>query len=131
MIREVNHQGSSSNGPHYSAAIRAGNMLYISGQLPIDPVTRQKSADTVREQTLAALNNVRKLVNQEFGEDGVILKTTAYISDIAYWEEVNSAYAEFFGSFRPARSIIAVSNVHFGYFVEIEAIAMKRSNTNE
>lgn len=131
MIREVNHQERGSNGPHYSPAIRAGDMLYISGQLPIDPVTRQKSGDTVREQTLAALNNVRKLVNQEFGEDGVILKTTAYISDIAYWGEVNSAYAEFFGSFRPARSIIAVSDIHFGYFVEIEAIAMKGRNTNE
>lgn len=122
MLKEVVHQGSSPNGSHYSAAVRDGNRLYVSGQLPLDPVTRTPCRGTAREQTLQALANVMSLARQEFGSQGKVVRTTAYIAGISLWDQVNAAYAEFFGDYRPARTIVAVPEIHFGFLVEIEAI---------
>lgn len=116
--------GAIPNDSHYSAAVREGNTLYISGQLPLDPVTRQACRGDAREQTLQALKNIQSLAQQEFGKAGKVVRTTAYIAGMELWDEVNAAYAEFFGNAKPARSIVGVSEIHFGFLVEIEAIIM-------
>ncbi len=132
MVKEVTHCGSCMNAAHYSAAVRNGNVLYLSGQLPLDPVTREACHGSAKEQTLKALQNVERLCQQEFGDRGRVVRTTAYIAGIDLWEEVNEAYAEFFGDYRPARTIVAVKEIHYGFLVEIEAIAvLEESECNQ
>ena len=93
----INHHGAPEPPAHYSAAVREGNTLYISGQLPLDPVTRRFCEGGIREQTLQALRNLEALVLQEGGCREDILRTTAYISDMNNCGEVNAVYREFFG----------------------------------
>lgn len=131
MIKEVIHDGSSVNASHYSAAVRCGHTLYLSGQLPLDPVTREPCRGNAKDQTLRALQNIERLSQQEFGDKGRIVRTTAYITGIDLWEDVNEAYAEFFGDYRPARTIVSVQEIHYGFLVEIESIIVleeKESN---
>jgi 2-iminobutanoate/2-iminopropanoate deaminase len=98
--------------------------LFVAGQLPIEPGTGRKLSDepagVQAQQALANLDAV--LVAAGTTRDRV-LKTTVFVSDIHLWDEVNAAYAEFFGAHRPARSIVPTGPLHFGLVVEIEAIA--------
>ena len=122
----INHHGAPATPAHYSAAVREGNTLYISGQLPLDPVTRQYCEGGIREQALQALTNLETLIRQEGGDRNSVLRTTAYISDMKYWGEVNDVYREFFGAHKPARTIVAVPEIHFGFLVEIDGVAVIR-----
>ena len=122
----INHHGAPATPAHYSAAVREGNTLYISGQLPLDPVTRKYCEGGIREQALQALTNLETLIRQEGGDRNSVLRTTAYISDMKYWGEVNDVYREFFGAHKPARTIVAVPEIHFGFLVEIDGVAVIR-----
>ena len=122
----VNHHGAPETPAHYSAAVREGNTLYISGQLPLDPVTRKYCEGGIREQTLQALSNLEALILQEGGDRRSVLRTTAYITDMNLWGEVNAVYREFFGDHKPARTIVAVPEIHFGFLVEIDGVAVIR-----
>lgn len=123
-MKYCNHEGAPQTPAHYSAAVREGNTLYISGQLPLDPVTRKHCEGGIREQTLQALCNLEALVVQEGGSRGDILRTTAYIAHMDDWGAVNEVYREFFGDHKPARTIAAVPEIHFGFLVEIDGIAV-------
>jgi 2-iminobutanoate/2-iminopropanoate deaminase len=108
---------------HYSPYIKTGNFIFTSGQLPIvDPVTKEVPLD-IKEQTRIVLKKVVDLIKQEGCSKKHIVKTTAYISNIDDWPAVNEVYVEFFGEHKPARSIIPVSNLHYGCKIELEAIA--------
>ena len=123
-MKYCNHEGAPQTPAHYSAAVREGNTLYISGQLPLDPVTRKHCEGGIREQTLQALRNLEALVVQEGGSRSDILRTTAYIAHMDDWGAVNEVYREFFGDHKPARTIAAVPEIHFGFLVEIDGIAV-------
>ena len=114
-MKYINHHNAPQTPAHYSAAVRDGNTL--------DPVTREHCQGGVREQTLQALKNLEALVLQEGGSRNDILRTTAYISDMNNWGAVNDVYREFFGEHKPARTIAAVPEIHFGFLVEIDGIA--------
>ena len=120
----INHHGAPATPAHYSAAVREGNTLYISGQLPLDPVTRKYCEGGIREQVLQALNNLEALIKQEGGDRNCVLRTTAYVADMKYWGEVNDVYREFFGDHKPARTIVAVPEIHFGFLAEIDGVAV-------
>ena len=122
----INHHGAPATPAHYSAAVREGNWMYISGQLPLDPVTRKPCEGGVREQTLQALTNLETLIKQEGGDRSCVIRTTAYIADMDDWGIVNEVYREFFGDHKPARTIAAVPEIHFGYRVEIDGVAFLR-----
>jgi 2-iminobutanoate/2-iminopropanoate deaminase len=109
---------------HYSQAIVADKMIFVSGQLPLTPLIGDKITGSISEQTHQALNNVLKIVKAAGGDINTIVKTTIFITDINNWEEVNRVYADFFGSNQPARSIIQISNLYHGSKIEIEAIAL-------
>ena len=81
---------------------------------------------TIRRMALRlqALRNLEALILQEGGDRSCVLRTTAYISDMANWGAVNDAYREFFGSHKPARTIAAVPEIHFGFLIEIDGIAI-------
>jgi len=123
-MKEINHHGAPPTPAHYSAAVRDGNHLYISGQLPLDLVTRKYCEGGIREQTLQALSNLEALIKQEGGDRRNVLRTTAYIANMDDWGAVNEVYREFFGDHKPARTIAAVPEIHFGFLIEIDGIAV-------
>lgn len=109
--------------PHYSPSIKTGNLIFTSGQLPILDRITKATPDGIKEQTQLVLNKV-ELILREYGLDRTnIIKTTAFITDIEYWDEVNEVYADFFGDFKPTRSVLPISNLHYGCLIELEAIA--------
>lgn len=108
---------------HYSQAIQHQGLLYVSGQLPIDPKSDERHVGSIEEQTGQALSNLDAILKEANSDKNHVLKVTVYISDIALWDKVNSVYARFFGDHRPARAIVPTRELHFGYQIEIEAIA--------
>lgn len=124
MIEQLNLKEAAKSKSHYSPAVKSGNTIYISGQLPINPVTREKCGDDIKTQTKQVFANMEEILKLAGADRNNIVKTTAYIADINLWGELNEAYADFFGGHKPARSIIEVSRLHFDLLVEIEAIAI-------
>lgn len=120
----VNYLGE--NKGHYSPGIISNGMLYISGQLSIDPDTRKVPAGGIEEHAKLALNNVNRVLKAAGLTRNDVVQCRVYISDIDQWDIVNEVYAEFFGEHKPARIVVPVGKLHFGCLVEIEAIAEVR-----
>ncbi len=108
---------------HYSQAVVHDGIVYVSGQLPIDPNNTDHFLETVEEQTMQTLKNLKAVLIASGSDIDLVLKTTVYISDISIWAQVNHVYAEFFGNHKPARAAVPTKNLPKGYLVEIEAIA--------
>lgn len=108
---------------HYSQAIVHDGLVFVAGQLPIDPRTTERHVGTIEEQTEQTLKNIAAILKAAGSDLGHVLKTTVYISDMALWGRVNAVYAKTFGEHRPARAVVPVKDLHFGYQIEIEAIA--------
>lgn len=111
-------------GP-YSQAIWAGPYLFCSGQIPLDPHTGEVIKSDIKGETRLVLNNVRAVLEKAGVSAKDVVKTTIFITDMKYFAEVNSVYAEFFGENPPARSCVAVSELPKKVNVEIEVIAYK------
>lgn len=110
-------------GGHYSQAVIHNGVMYIAGQLPIDPATGEKKLGSIEEQTEQVLANLCAIVESAGSSMNCVLKTTVYVSDIELWGKVNEIYARTFGEHRPARSVVPVKELHYGFKIEIEAIA--------
>ncbi|MBK7873220.1 MAG: RidA family protein [Saprospiraceae bacterium] len=110
---------------HYSQATEWNGLIFVAGQLPIKP-NREKVLGTIEEQTLQTLENVKAIVEAAGSDLDQVLKVTVYIADISLWDQVNKVYTEFFGSHKPARAIVPVKDLHYGFLIEIEAIAAKK-----
>ncbi len=108
---------------HYSQAVVYNDLIYISNQLSIDPDTGEKKIGTVEDETEAILKNIEMILNEAGSDINHIIRTTVYITDIAFWDKVNLVYSYFFGSHKPARSVVVVKDLHFGCKVGIEATA--------
>ncbi len=117
--------GNANKKGHYSPGVLVGNTLYISGQLPMDPVTGQLVAGGIEAQTKAALGNVERVLTAAGLAKTDVVMCRVYIPDMAYWDTVNDIYADFFGEHKPARVIVPTRELHHGALVEIEAIAEK------
>jgi 2-iminobutanoate/2-iminopropanoate deaminase len=111
-------------GP-YSQAVRAGNMLFISGQIPLDTATMEIAGKTAPEQAEVVFKNLAAILNEAgFGFEHVV-KTTVYLKDIGDFAAVNEVYARHFTGDYPARAAFAVAALPRNALVEIEAIAVK------
>ena len=111
-------------GP-YSQAVQTGNMLFVSGQIPIDPATGAFAGEDIVTQTHQSLTNVKNILAAAgFGLNDVV-KTTVLLADIADFAAMNAVYAEYFSENKPARACFAVKDLPRGALVEIEAIAAK------
>jgi 2-iminobutanoate/2-iminopropanoate deaminase len=108
---------------HYSQAMVHNDIIYVSGQLPIVPETGEKILGPIEEQTAQVLKNLAAILNAAKSDLNRVIKTTIYISDISLWDKVNTVYMEFFGKHRPARVVVPTQELHFGFKIEIEAIA--------
>ncbi|MEW6012845.1 MAG: RidA family protein [Elusimicrobiales bacterium] len=110
-------------GP-YSQAVKSGNFIFVSGQLPIDP-SNQQMPQTVSEQTEICIKNIKNILESAGFSIKDIVKTTVFMTDLSKFNEMNSKYAEFFDSNPPARATVEVKALPKGATVEIEAIAVK------
>ncbi len=115
--------GTKPPAGHYSPAVVHNGLVYISGQLPIDPVTGQHETGDIAAQTLQVLHNLKRILEAAGSTLELVLQVTVYTSDVSQWGEINRVYAEFFGSHRPARAVVPTTPLHYGFLIEISAIA--------
>lgn len=111
------------NKGHYTAGVISNGMLYVSGQLSIDPDTREVCPGDIREHTRLALNNVDRVLKHAGVQRDQVVMCRVYTPDVKYWGPINEVYADFFGDHKPARVIVSTTTLHFGCLVEIEAVA--------
>jgi len=109
-------------GP-YSQALKVGNFVYTSGQIPIDPATGVLVEGGIKEQTRQSLLNVKAVLEEAGLTMNNVVKTTVFMSDMSDFSDMNSVYAEFFSEPYPARSAVAVKTLPKGALVEIEVVA--------
>lgn len=109
-------------GP-YSQAIKVGNRIYTSGQIPIDPATGTLVAGGIKEQTRQSLLNVQAILKEAGLSMSSVVKTTVFMADMNDFADMNAVYAEFFTEPYPARSAVAVKALPKGALVEIEVVA--------
>lgn len=109
-------------GP-YSQAIQVGNLIYTSGQIPINPATGTFVEGGIKEQTCQSLTNVKAILEAAGLTMNNVVKTTVFMADMGDFADMNSVYAEFFSQPYPARSAVAVKTLPKGALVEIEVVA--------
>lgn len=113
-------------GP-YSQGVQAGNTIYVSGQIPIDPVTGEFAGPDIASQTRQSLTNIKNILAAAGTDMSRVVKTTVLLADIAEFGAMNEVYAEFFQEPYPARAAFQVAAIPKGAKVEIEAIAVIES----
>jgi len=108
---------------HYSQALVHGGLVYVAGQLPIVPGEPERRLEGFEAQARQVIDNVIAILEAAGSGAGGVLKATVYIADLAHWPAFNAIYAERFGAHRPARTVVPVGELHYGYLVEMDAIA--------
>ena len=110
-------------GP-YSQAVKAGNMLFVSGQVPFVPETMEIVEGDVKAQTAQSLKNVQAILAEAGLDFSHLVKSTVFIKDMNEFAQINEVYAEFFGENKPARACVEVARLPKDVKVEIEVIAV-------
>lgn len=108
-------------GP-YSQGIVVGDLLFTSGQVPLDPVNGNVCGTEIVEQATRALENLQAIVREAGADLNKVVKTTCFVADMVDFAAFNQVYARFFGDHKPARSCVAVKQLPKGVLVEVEAI---------
>lgn len=121
-MTEIRCAAAPPPGGHYAQAMLHRDALYVSGQLGVTSETPDPENRSIGEQVNFALGNIEAIAGVVGASPGDIVRCTVYVTDVEHWGEVNRAYAEFFGTHRPARSIVPCGPLHFGALVEIEAV---------
>ena len=122
-IQRIETANAPKPAGHYSQGVVHNGILYVSGQLSIDPSTGEKKLGSIEEQTEQALNNVHGILKAAGSDWDKVLKMTVYVADISLWEAVNKVYIKILGDNRPARAVIPTGPLHHGFLIEIEAVA--------
>ncbi len=111
-------------GP-YSQAIEAGGMVFVSGQIPVDPATGTFAEGGIKELTRQSLNNIKAILAEAGLTMDHVVKTSVFLADMNDFSDMNEVYATFFEGTAPARSAVAVKELPKGARVEIECIAIR------
>jgi reactive intermediate/imine deaminase len=116
-------EGVARPGGHYSHAMRFGELVFTSGQLGVRPDGSHTADRPFEEQVRQALGNMLAALRAGGAEPRDILKVTVYIVGVELWPRFNAVYAEVMGEARPARTVVPVPELHYGYLIEIDAVA--------
>jgi reactive intermediate/imine deaminase len=108
---------------HYSQAVVHAGLVYVAGQLPIVPADPEARLEGFERQAEQVLHNVQAILEASGSSLARVLKATVYIADIAQWPRFNEIYARRMGAHRPARTVVPVAGLHYGYLVEMDVIA--------
>jgi 2-iminobutanoate/2-iminopropanoate deaminase len=103
------------------------DVVYVAGQLPIDPATGLRELGDVEAQARQVLANLRAVLDAAGSSLQQVLRTTVYVRDITLWDRVNEVYSQIFGDHFPARTVVPTGPLHHGFLVEIDAIAVART----
>lgn len=125
MNRKIDTPSAPAAIGPYSQAIEAGNTVYVSGQLPLNPATGQFESDDIRVLTRRSLTNIKNILAEVGLTMSNVVKTTVLLADMNDFAAMNEVYAEFFTAPFPARSAFAVKSLPKGARVEIECIAVR------
>ncbi|HNR65054.1 MAG TPA: RidA family protein [Atribacterota bacterium] len=112
----------SAIGP-YSQAIKYGNLIFVSGQIAINPSTNEFVNGNIESQTKMVIENIKAILESAGSSLQKVLKVTIFITDMKDFDSINAVYSEYFNSSLPARACVEVSNLPKGAKVEMEAIA--------
>ena len=125
MTNQVIHteNAPAAIGP-YSQAVKAGNLLFVSGQVPFVPETMEIVEGDVKAQTAQSLKNLQAILKEAGADFSNVVKTTVFIKDMNEFAQINEVYAEYFGENKPARACVEVSRLPKDVKVEIELIAV-------
>lgn len=120
---------STSNAPAaigpYSQAIEANGMVFVSGQIPVDPATGAFISDDIKDQAKQSLTNIKNILAEVGLSMDNVVKTSVFLADIKFFAPMNEVYASFFNAPYPSRSAMAVKDLPKGALVEIECIAVR------
>jgi 2-iminobutanoate/2-iminopropanoate deaminase len=124
MIERISPPGAAAPRGPYSPAVRAGDFIYVSGQVPVDPATNQPVTGDIRQETRQVLNNITRLLEACGSSRAEVVKVQVYLTDVKDFAAMNEVYTEFFGDAKPARTTIGVAALPLpNGKVEIDAIA--------
>jgi 2-iminobutanoate/2-iminopropanoate deaminase len=126
-MEKVQIENAPAPKGHYSPAIIHNGLVYVSGQLPRNPVSGEVETGAIETQTELALRNVEDILHAAGSDLNHVLQMTIYVSEMELWDKVNETYALILGEHKPARAIVPVKDLHFGTKIEIHAIAAVKS----
>ena len=125
MIERISPSGVPAPRGPYSPAVRAGDFIFVSGQVPVDPVTQQLVTGDVREETRQTLTNIMRILEGCGAALSDVVKCQVFLADGKDFAAMNEVYAEFFGEAKPARTTVVAAFAIPGVRVEIDAVAYK------
>jgi 2-iminobutanoate/2-iminopropanoate deaminase len=124
MIERIFPGGTVTPRGPYSPAVRAGEYIFVSGQVPVDPATNQAATGDIEVETRQVLNNIKRILEGCGASLSDVVRCGVYLTDIKDFAAMNEVYAEFFGEAKPARSTVGVAALPLaGAKVEIDAVA--------
>jgi 2-iminobutanoate/2-iminopropanoate deaminase len=127
-VEAISTDAAPAAGGHYSQAVVHGGLVFVAGQLPIVPGGKGARLEGFEAQARQVIANVLAILEASGSGPERILRTTVYIADIAHWPAFNAIYAELLGGHKPARTVVPVPQLHYGYLVEMDAIAALRGS---
>jgi 2-iminobutanoate/2-iminopropanoate deaminase len=119
----INTPHAAQPGGHYSQAVVHGQTAYLAGILPIRPNGEKLADASIEAQTDAVLVNLRAILAACSSSPAQVIHVRIYLTDIAEWGTINAMYARFFGDHKPARAVVPVPTLHYGFKLELEAVA--------
>ena len=122
QVRPISTPNAPAPGGHYSQGMIHNGVVYVAGQLPMVPGSTDRTVGTIEEQARQALRNVEAILVAGGSSLAAALSLTIYVSDMELWSRVNAVYVEVMGTHRPARAIVPVGPLHYGYQIEIQAV---------
>lgn len=122
-MKKITTQFTSKDGGHYSPGVVHNGLLYISGQLSVNPETG-KCAGEIVEEAWQAMKNLELILDAAGSTKDDVIQCRLYTPDVAYWPEINKVYAAYFGEHKPSRVVVPSNTLHGGCLVEIEAITI-------
>jgi len=124
IVKKIGSESAPEPGGCYSQAIQIGNLIFTSGQLPIDPISGEFVTGDIRKQVIRVLENIKNILEDNGSSLDYVVRSTIFISNIKHWSIVNEVYTKYFkNSLPPARSIITCPEIHHGLDIEMEVIA--------
>ena len=126
MMRKISTDKAPNPAGHYAQAVVANGFIFVSGQLGISPHDPGAEVGSIEEQTHTVLQNIRAILNAAGTDLNHVVKSTVYISDIQLWNVVNKIYSSYFSDHYPARAIVPTRNLHHGYQIEMEVVAVEK-----
>ena len=122
-MSDVDSEAKKKSKAHYSSAVVYEGIVYVSGQLPMDPKTGEPVEGPIEVHARQALENLLDVLRAAGSSKEKVIRTTAYIPDVSLWGKANEVYAEFFGDHKPARTVVPSRELHYSCLIEIDAIA--------